>query len=50
MAETDHATQMFHKTNVILEEHGFVYRDVVRTWIYLSRILDWYGEFNRLRT
>jgi enamine deaminase RidA (YjgF/YER057c/UK114 family) len=24
--------------------------DVVRTWVYLSRILDWYGEFNRVRS
>jgi enamine deaminase RidA (YjgF/YER057c/UK114 family) len=23
---------------------------VARTWIYLRRILDWYGEFNRVRT
>jgi enamine deaminase RidA (YjgF/YER057c/UK114 family) len=26
------------------------FRHVVRTWIYLSDILSWYGEFNEVRT
>jgi enamine deaminase RidA (YjgF/YER057c/UK114 family) len=26
------------------------YPDVVRTWIYVSRLLAWYGELNRVRT
>lgn len=29
---------------------GFQPRDIVRTWYYLENILDWYGEFNRIRT
>jgi enamine deaminase RidA (YjgF/YER057c/UK114 family) len=33
-----------------VQECGVEYSHVVRTWIYLRRILDWYGEFNRLRT
>ncbi len=32
-----------------LVAHGFCFRDVRRTWFYLERILDWYGEFNRVR-
>ncbi len=49
LPETDQTTRMFQKTNAILEEHGFVYRDVVRTWIYVGEILDWYDEFNLAR-
>jgi enamine deaminase RidA (YjgF/YER057c/UK114 family) len=41
---------MFHGAAELLEAHGFAYRDVARTWVYLSRILDWYDAFNRVRT
>jgi len=34
----------------LLEAQGASYRDVARTWFYLSDILDWYPEFNRART
>jgi len=34
----------------VLEENGFAFTDTVRTWIYLDRLLDWYTEFNRIRT
>jgi enamine deaminase RidA (YjgF/YER057c/UK114 family) len=34
----------------LLEAAGASYRDVVRTWFYLSDILAWYPEFNRART
>jgi enamine deaminase RidA (YjgF/YER057c/UK114 family) len=34
----------------LLEAQGASYRDVVRTWFYLSDILAWYPEFNRART
>jgi enamine deaminase RidA (YjgF/YER057c/UK114 family) len=33
-----------------LKAHGLEYRNVVRTWIYLARLLEWYGDFNRVRT
>lgn len=33
-----------------LEENGFYFTDTVRTWIYLDKLLDWYGDFNRVRT
>ncbi len=32
-----------------LEAVGWSFRDVCRTWFYLTDILDWYGEFNRTR-
>jgi enamine deaminase RidA (YjgF/YER057c/UK114 family) len=34
----------------LLETQGASYRNVVRTWFYLSDILAWYPEFNRART
>lgn len=33
----------------ILKENGLRYCDTLRTWFYISRILDWYGEFNQSR-
>jgi enamine deaminase RidA (YjgF/YER057c/UK114 family) len=41
--------RMFDRANRLLLSQGATYRNVVRTWIYLSDILDWYGEFNRVR-
>ena len=44
------AQSMFGNANAALEANGFSYSDVVRTWIYLARLLDWYRQFNRVRT
>jgi enamine deaminase RidA (YjgF/YER057c/UK114 family) len=46
----DHARRMFEAASAALSERGYSFRQVARTWIYLSRILGWYGEFNRVRT
>ena len=40
----------FQIMEAALEENGFRFTDTVRTWIYLDRLLDWYGDFNRVRT
>jgi enamine deaminase RidA (YjgF/YER057c/UK114 family) len=51
-AETDRqarSTAMFHQAEKLLRSAGASYQDVVRTWIYISDILDWYGEFNAVR-
>jgi enamine deaminase RidA (YjgF/YER057c/UK114 family) len=42
--------KMFAKANDILICEGASFKNVVRTWIYLSDILDWYDDFNRART
>jgi enamine deaminase RidA (YjgF/YER057c/UK114 family) len=34
----------------VLNSTGFEMTDVVRTWFYNHRILDWYDDFNRERT
>ncbi|OHB77076.1 MAG: hypothetical protein A2Z34_11250 [Planctomycetes bacterium RBG_16_59_8] len=44
------AERMFANAAEILKAHGFSYRHVARTWIYLARLLDWYDDFNRVRT
>jgi enamine deaminase RidA (YjgF/YER057c/UK114 family) len=40
---------MFHQADKLLQRQGTAFRNVVRTWIYLSDILDWYGDFNAVR-
>ncbi len=41
---------VFASIEKALGQGGFDFRDVVRTWFYLDQILDWYGDFNRVRT
>jgi enamine deaminase RidA (YjgF/YER057c/UK114 family) len=41
--------QMIERAERVLCMNGASYRDVVRTWFYLSDILDWYAEFNKVR-
>jgi enamine deaminase RidA (YjgF/YER057c/UK114 family) len=47
---SDQARLMFRNAQAALRLHGFEFAHVVRTWIYLRDILDWYGEFNRVRS
>jgi enamine deaminase RidA (YjgF/YER057c/UK114 family) len=44
------AKRLIQRAAHLLEAEGTSYRDVVRTWFYLSNILAWYPEFNRART
>jgi enamine deaminase RidA (YjgF/YER057c/UK114 family) len=44
------ARHMFNNAELGLKAHGMEYRNVVRTWIYLARLLEWYREFNEVRT
>lgn len=46
---SEQAREMFVKTDRILSSQGATYKDVARTWLYLSDILDWYDEFNVAR-
>jgi enamine deaminase RidA (YjgF/YER057c/UK114 family) len=43
------ADRMFDRANQLLQGQHTDYRNVTRTWIYLSKILDWYGDFNEVR-
>jgi enamine deaminase RidA (YjgF/YER057c/UK114 family) len=44
------ARQMFVNASLGLKAHGMDFRNVRRTWIYLARLLEWYAEFNQVRT
>ena len=48
-ARTLQAQRMFESAHQILQEQGASYRDVLRTWIYVSSINEWYREFNHAR-
>jgi len=43
------ADQMFTNVGLGLKAHGMAFTDVARTWIYVSRLLEWYNELNRVR-
>jgi len=44
------ASSMFEAMQHILDSQSEDCRNVVRTWIYLADILDWYDTFNAVRT
>lgn len=44
------AASVFVELEKILAEEGMAYADVVRTWLYIDRVCDWYGEFNAARS
>ncbi len=44
-----HSEAMFNQADMLLRSEGATFQDVVRTWIYLSDILDWYHDFNIAR-
>jgi enamine deaminase RidA (YjgF/YER057c/UK114 family) len=45
----DQARRMLSRATAALSARGYSFRQVARTWIYLSRVLDWYGDFNEVR-
>lgn len=44
------ARRMFLNARAVLRDNGFEFSDVARTWIYLRRILEWYPDFNAVRS
>lgn len=44
------ASGMFTGAGHALQQAGMSWTDVVRTWLYLDHLLDWYDEFNAIRT
>jgi enamine deaminase RidA (YjgF/YER057c/UK114 family) len=46
----DQVRRMFDRAERILRQNGASYKDVARTWLYLSEILDWYPDFNKARS
>jgi len=43
-------TAVLEMLNWILITNDFHFTDTVRTWFYLDHLLDWYTEFNEIRT
>lgn len=43
------ARRVIERADLLLKKHGATFRDVIRTWFYLSAILGWYGTFNSTR-
>jgi enamine deaminase RidA (YjgF/YER057c/UK114 family) len=41
---------MLDRADGILRRNGASFKDVARTWFYLSGILNWYPDFNRARS
>ena len=44
------AQAVYTDMRVVLGQFGMEFADVVRTWLYMDRILDWYDDFNDVRT
>jgi enamine deaminase RidA (YjgF/YER057c/UK114 family) len=42
--------EVFETLDAALGAHGFRFTDTVRTWFFLDRLLEWYPEFNAVRT
>ena len=44
------ASSVFLEMEALLAEAGMTFAHVVRTWLYIDRVCEWYGEFNAART
>jgi enamine deaminase RidA (YjgF/YER057c/UK114 family) len=40
----------FETMDAALKLNGFKFTDTIRTWIYLDQLLEWYDDFNIVRT
>lgn len=49
-SRTVQTRQVFEAIDDRLGEAGMNFRHVVRTWLFLDHLLDWYGDFNTVRT
>lgn len=45
----EQAASAFRNLETALQAGGLSFSDVVRTWLYLDKILEWYDGFNRVR-
>jgi enamine deaminase RidA (YjgF/YER057c/UK114 family) len=44
------ARSVFERMEAALKQVGMDFTCVVRTWLYLNRLLEWYGPFNEVRS
>ena len=48
-SRSEQTAETFRRMEEALQQAGMSFLNVVRTWIYLDRILDWYDDFNVVR-
>jgi enamine deaminase RidA (YjgF/YER057c/UK114 family) len=48
-SRSEQTLEMFDRATALLQQEGATFKQVVRTWIYLSQILEWYDDFNLAR-
>jgi len=46
----EQASSVFLQLESFLAKAGMKFSDVVRTWLYIDRVCEWYGEFNAARS
>lgn len=46
----EQAASVFLELEALLAEAGMSFDDVVRTWLYIDRVCEWYSEFNAARS
>ena len=46
----EQARATFEALDAVLAQAGLGFSDVVRTWLYADRILEWYSELNQVRS
>jgi len=49
LSRSEQARMIFDRMDELLGVAGMDFNHVVRTWFYNNDILDWYGDFNRVR-
>ena len=46
----EQAAAVFRQLEEVLAEAGMAFANVVRTWLYIDDVCEWYGEFNAARS
>ncbi|MCP4260958.1 MAG: translation initiation inhibitor [Planctomycetes bacterium] len=46
---SEQAAEIFEQMDGVLKANEMDFNDVLRTWFYNDNILDWYGDFNKVR-
>ena len=49
-SRSDQTQRTFDLMETVLDKAGMDFSNVIRTWIYLDELLDWYDPFNVVRT
>ena len=50
LSREEQTRAVFEKMEGLLQQADMKFTDIVRTWIYLNDLLEWYDEFNAVRT